>query len=320
MIGGEICGMGNSGVGKSGLLVVEACEYKRSFLNLEPEVAIITSIEEDHLDYYRDIQDIRDSFENFADRVIPTGILIGMVDNPLVSFIINNSGARSIGYGIKAGTIQAKNIKPCEHGNVFDCFYNDKLLGRINSSLWGLHNVLNVLAAVSVGIYFDISFSMIANALKEFPGVCRRSQMISNVKDIIIMDDYGHHPTEIIATLNGLRQRFPSRKIIVVFQPHQYSRTRFLLDDFAASFNVCSEVIIPDIYFVRDLEDEKKLINSQILVDKIQNNGIKARYISDFDEIVKYLVNEITPGDVVLTIGAGPIYQVGLKLKEILEK
>lgn len=320
VIGGEIYGIGNSGVENGNLLVVEACEYKRSFLNLEPEIAVITAIEEDHLDYYRDIKDIQNAFENFSERIMPGGKIIGMVEDPIVALIMNSCGVKSIGYGFNRGNVQAGNIRFLEDGNSFDCFYNGKLLGSVHCSMWGMHNVLNALAAISVGIILDIPFSVITRSLKEFPGVCRRSQIIGNVKDVVIIDDYGHHPTEIIATLKGLCQRFPKRRIIAVFQPHQYSRTRFLLKDFAASFNLCDEVIVPDIYFVRDSENERKLINSEILVKRIQNEGTKARYIGDFDEIVKYLVKNTSPGDLILTIGAGPIYEVGLKLKEALEK
>ncbi|OQB72020.1 MAG: UDP-N-acetylmuramate--L-alanine ligase [candidate division TA06 bacterium ADurb.Bin131] len=319
VIGGEICGIGNSGVGNSGLLVVEACEYKRSFLNLEPEIGVITAIEEDHLDYYRDIKDIQDAFENFSERIMPGGTLIGMSDDPAVADVMKKCGVMSIGYGLKSGNIRAKNINLLEDGNRFDCFYNGELLGGIFCSAWGIHNVLNALAVISVGITLGIPFSDIAEALKEFPGVFRRSQIIGKVNGIVIIDDYGHHPTEIVATLKGLRQRFPSRRIIVVFQPHQYSRTRFLLKDFASSFNLCDEVIVPDIYFVRDSENERKLINSEILVEKIQNQGTKAKYIPEFDEIVKYLVKNISRGDVVITIGAGPVYEVGLRFKTALE-
>ncbi len=320
VIGGEICGIGNSGVGKGGVLVVEACEYRRSFLNLEPEIAVITAIEEDHLDYYRDIRDIQDAFENFSERIVPEGKLIGMIEDPVVALVMRNCGVKSISYGFANGDVQAKNIDLFESGNRFDCFYNGKILGNIHSSVWGMHNVLNALATVSVGLILGIPFSDIAGSLKEFSGVCRRSQVIGWVNDIVIMDDYGHHPTEIVATLKGLRQRFPSRKIIAVFQPHQYSRTRFLLKDFATSFKSCDEVIVPDIYFVRDSENERKLINSEILVERIQNEGTKARYIADFDKIVDYLMGHISHGDLVLTIGAGPIYEVGLKLKAALEK
>ncbi|MCM8788245.1 MAG: hypothetical protein NC907_00465 [Candidatus Omnitrophica bacterium] len=173
---------------------------------------------------------------------------------------------------------------------------------------------------ISAGIILGIPFSSIAGALSEFPGVCRRSQIIAKIDDVLIVDDYGHHPTEIVATLNGLRQRFPSRKIIAVFQPHQYSRTRFMLDDFAASFKLADEVIVPDIYFVRDSENEKKLVNSEMLVNKIAKKGTVAKYIRKFEDIVNYLASIVEPGNLVVTIGAGPVYEIGIRLKEVMKK
>ncbi|MCM8764385.1 MAG: UDP-N-acetylmuramate--L-alanine ligase [Candidatus Omnitrophica bacterium] len=320
VIGGEILGYGNSGVGNNELLVVEACEYKRSFLNLAPEIGIITSIEEDHLDYYRDIDDIKNAFEDFSERIQPGGRIIGMVDDSAVRHVIKNCGAISLGYGIESGNIRAKNIRLLEDGNRFDCYYEDKKLGEIYTPVFGKHNVLNSLAVISAGIILGIPFSSIAGALSEFPGVCRRSQIIAKIDDVLIVDDYGHHPTEIVATLNGLRQRFPSRKIIAVFQPHQYSRTRFMLDDFAASFKLADEVIVPDIYFVRDSENEKKLVNSEMLVNKIAKKGTVAKYIRKFEDIVNYLASIVEPGNLVVTIGAGPVYEIGIRLKEVMKK
>ncbi|HOK80477.1 MAG TPA: UDP-N-acetylmuramate--L-alanine ligase [bacterium] len=320
VIGGEICGYGNSGVGKGNFLVVEACEYKRSFLNLEPEVGIITSIEEDHLDYYRDLNDIKNAFEDFSERIKPGGNLIGMIDDPVVASVLTRSGSVSTGYGLEHGDVVAENVRFLEEGNRFDCYYKGEKLGEVFTPVYGKHNVLNALAVICTGIVLNIPFSQIVDALEKFPGVLRRSQLLACVNDIYIIDDYGHHPTEIIATLKGLRQRFPSRRIIAIFQPHQYSRTRFLLKDFASSFALADEVIVPDIYFVRDTENEKQLVNSEMLVNKIIENGTQAQYIRDFDYIVDYLAKNIKPGNIVLTIGAGPIYEVGLKLKEVLMK
>ncbi|HOJ31025.1 MAG TPA: UDP-N-acetylmuramate--L-alanine ligase [bacterium] len=318
VIGGEICGYGNSGVGTGNFLVVEACEYKRSFLNFEPDVGIITSIEEDHLDYYRDINDIKNAFDDFSERIKPGGKLIGMMEDPLVASVMTKSGTISLGYGFEYGDVLAKNIRFTEEGNRFECYYSGKKLGEVFTPVYGKHNVLNVLAVICTGMVLDVPFSQIVDALDKFPGVLRRSQILACVNDIFIVDDYGHHPTEIVSTLRGLRQRFPSRRIITVFQPHQYSRTRFLLKDFAASFTLADEVIVPDIYFVRDTETEKYLVNSEILVNRILENGTMAKYIKDFDSIVAYLAKNVKPGSLVLTIGAGPIYEVGLKLKEAL--
>ncbi|MCM8825692.1 MAG: Mur ligase family protein, partial [Candidatus Omnitrophica bacterium] len=159
VIGGEIPGLGNSGVGSNDILVVEACEYKRSFLNLSPEVGIITSIEEDHLDYYRDLEDITNAFEDFSERIQPGGKIIGMVDDPVVRRVIKNCGAISLGYGIESGEIKAKNIRFSEDGNRFDCYRGDEKLGEVYMPVFGKHNVLNALAAISAGIVLGMPFS-----------------------------------------------------------------------------------------------------------------------------------------------------------------
>ncbi|MCL5408703.1 MAG: UDP-N-acetylmuramate--L-alanine ligase [Candidatus Omnitrophica bacterium] len=316
VIGGEITGLGNSGIGKSDFLVVEACEYKRSFLDYEPEIEVMTAIEEDHLDYYKDINDIVSAFKEFSGKIKNKGILIANTDDENVRSVISEYNGELLTYGIKNGHIRADNIILSEKGNTFDCLYNNKKIGTFRTNLYGLHNVLNSLACISAGITLKISLESIADSLEKFPGVNRRFQEIKNVNGITIMDDYGHHPTEIEATLKGLRQKYPQKRMLIIFQPHQYSRTRFLLKDFASSFSLADEVIVPDIYFVRDSEIEKKFINSKILVHEILKNGIQAKYIPKFSEIVKYLSREAKNGDLILTIGAGPINEVAYAFKD----
>jgi UDP-N-acetylmuramate--alanine ligase len=320
VIGGEITGLGNSGIGKSNYLVIEACEYKRSFLNYQPEIEIITAIEEDHLDYYKDINDIVSAFKEFSKKIKNKGMLIANIDDKNIQSVIREYSGDRLTYGINNGDIKADNIVLSEKGNVFDCIYKDKKIGKFQTNLYGLHNVLNSLACISVGITLQISLKDIKASLKKFPGVNRRFQEIKNINGVIIADDYGHHPTEIEATLKGIRQKYPQKRLIVVFQPHQYSRTRFLLKSFASSFSIADEVIVPDIYFVRDSEIEKKLVNSEILVHEISKNGIKAKYIPTFQAIVKYLLKEVKKEDIILTIGAGPINQVAYDFKEEIEK
>lgn len=319
VIGGEIIGLGNSGIGKSDFLVIEACEYKRSFLNYKPEIGVITAIEEDHLDYYKDINDIVSAFKEFSKKIKKNGTLIANADDKNIQSVISEYKEKILCYGIKSGDVQAKNIILSEKGNIFDCVYKDKKIGTFKTNLYGLHNVLNSLACISAGIILKIPLESIEKSLKNFPGVDRRFHEIKNIDGITIIDDYGHHPTEIEATLKGLNQKYPQKRLIVIFQPHQYSRTRFLLKDFASSFSLADEVIVPDIYFVRDSEMEKKFINSEILVNEISKNGTKAKYIPEFKGIVEYLIKETKKGDVVLTIGAGPINEVAYTLKNKIE-
>ncbi len=319
VIGGEITGIGNSGIGKSNFLVIEACEYKRSFLNYEPEIEIITAIEEDHLDYYKDINDIVSAFEEFSGKIKNKGTLIANADDKNIQVVISKYKGKILKYGIKNGDVRAENIILSEQGNIFDCVYKNKKIGIFKTNLYGLHNVLNSLACISTGIILELPMKNIEKLLKNFTGVNRRFQEIKTINGITIVDDYGHHPTEIEATLKSLKQKYPQKRLRIVFQPHQYSRTRFLLKDFASSFSLANEVIVPDIYFVRDSEIEKKLISSEMLVNEISKNGVKAKYIPEFKQIVEYLSKEAKNGDLILTIGAGPINEVAYALKNTIK-
>ncbi|RLI53139.1 MAG: UDP-N-acetylmuramate--L-alanine ligase, partial [Candidatus Thorarchaeota archaeon] len=182
------------------------------------------------------------------------------------------------------------------------------------------HNVLNALACISVGKILGIGVEKIKEAIETFPGVRRRCEIVGKEKGILIIDDYGHHPTEIKATLSSLKSVFPKRRLIVVFQPHQYSRTRFLLKDFASSFTDADKVVVPDIYFVRDSLKEKKLVNAEILVDRIRKNGKEALYLPTFEEIVEYLMEILRKNDIILTLGAGPVDWVAKRLLERLRE
>jgi len=312
LIGGEISGLGNSGVGSSELLVVEACEYKRSFLSYYPETAIITGIEEDHLDYYKDINDIKNAFLDFAGNVRgENGAVVYCADDGNASAIAGKlKNKNTISYGLKNGRWTAKNISFMKGVSEFDCFFEGKKCGAVKLGISGKHNVQNSLAAIACARHLGGPWKGIKKGLAVFKGVHRRCELLGKEKGVTVMDDYGHHPTEIMCTLGCVRKMFPGARLIVVFQPHQYSRTRFLLKEFALSFSEADKVVVPDIYFVRDSIMEKKLVNAQILVDKIRKNGREALYLPAFKEITEYLLEIVKPGDVVLTIGAGPVNKV----------
>jgi len=320
VIGGEICGIGNSGVGKGDYLVVEACEYRRSFLFYYPEIAVITNIDEDHLDYYRNLSEIEEAFGSFASQVKPGGCLVICAEEENLVKFIRPEATTVVTYGLTSGHWQATDIEGCASGTFFYCSFQGKRLGRIHLPLFGRHNVLNALAVTAVGKQLGIDFSIISRSLASFPGVHRRMEIIGEVKGILVMDDYGHHPTEIRVTLQALKTRYPGRRLIAVFQPHQYSRTRFLLEDFAASFQLADRVILPDIYFVRDSEREKQLVNSALLAERIRRHGRQALYLPGEGDIIAYLKEIVSAGDIVLTIGAGPINRLGQLFVKEMEK
>ena len=314
LIGGEIINIGNSGVGNGEFLVVEACEYKRSFLNYFPEIEIITNIEKDHLDYYKDLNDIKRAFKEFVKNLKKDGILIYCNEDKGLSEIVKSEKINKISYGLDSGDIQARNIKLIGRKTFFECYFKNKKIGEFKINLWGKHNVLNCLAVIGVGFYLSLPLEKIKKGIESFKGVHRRCEILAEIDGITIIDDYGHHPTEIKSTISCIKNVFPDRRLIVIFQPHQYSRTRFLLKEFAKSFYLADKIVVPDIYFVRDSLIEKKLINAEILVEKIRKNGKEAIYLPTFNEIVEYIDEIKKKGDVILTIGAGPVDKIAKKL------
>jgi len=321
LVGGEIIGLGNSSAGKGDFLIVEACEYKKSFLNYFPEIGVITNIERDHLDYYKNISEIKKAFREFLENVDENGVIIYCEEDKNTREVVEKVKKEKISYGLDRGDVRAKGIIIKNEKTEFTCVVDGKDKIRIGLNIWGLHNIQNTLASIGVGLWLGLSWSEIKEGIESFKGVHRRCEIIGEVKGVLIIDDYGHHPTEIKATLRCIREVFPQKRLIVVFQPHQYSRTRFLLKEFSHSFILADKVVVPDIYFVRDSIIEKKLVNAEMLVERIRRNGKEALYLPTFDEIIEYLVEIVKPGDIVLTIGAGPVDYVGKTLfKRLREK
>lgn len=311
VIGGEIPALGgNSGTGKGEYLVAEACEFHRNFLSLRPQVIVITNIEEDHLDYYHDLTEIEEAFLKFLSLLPPDGFAVLCRENDNLMEVAGRFDGSYVTYGFGEADFQAKKITLTPDGSSFQVFFQEKELGSVTIPLPGQHNVLNSLAAFSVCYKIGLQPEVIINALADFGGVRRRLELKGHYNGASVLDDYGHHPSEIVATLKALRQFYPTGRLFVVFQPHQYSRTRFFLDDFARSFNLADEVIVPEIYFVRDSEESRRSVSSEDLVAKLTAQNKKAQFISPFEAIVTYLKGKVGKGDVVLTIGAGPVYQV----------
>jgi UDP-N-acetylmuramate--alanine ligase len=307
----------SSGIADGKYFVAEACEYDRSFLNLKSKIGCILNIEADHLDYYKDEAEIVEAFEQFARGIKPGGVLIANGQDANVAKIIdscfrrNDNCIRCETFGLDENcNFYAQNLQLNNGLYTFDIYHNGKLLGATKITLPGKHNVLNALAVTAMAVNAGLSPEKILQLLPGFTGVERRLMLKGQVGQITILDDYAHHPTEIRASLAAMRQRYQPKRIWCIFQPHQYSRTRFLLDDFAESFKLADITIVPEIYFVRDSQAEKKEVNAQILVERIRANGTEAIFIDGFEKICDYLKKKVHPGDLVVTMGAGDIWKV----------
>jgi len=301
-------------VGASRYFIAEACEYDRSFLNLYPQIGVILNIEEDHLDYYKDIDEIIEAFAKFASQIRSNGKLIVNGEDSNVAKCLNSS-VRIETFGLNENCDwRAENIDLTDGVYEFDVYYNDKFLGRAALQIPGRHNIYNALPAIACSYSAGVEPEKIFSALKRFQGAFRRLTLKGSAAQITVLDDYAHHPTEIQASLLAARERYNPQRLWCIFQPHQHSRTRFLLDDFAKSFSSADIVVVPDIYFVRDSQTERQLINSGDLVAKISQQGGTACYLPRFDQILQYLKSQIEPGDLVITMGAGDIWKVADEL------
>ncbi len=312
---------GGSGVGDGPHFVAEACEYDRSFLNLRPRAAAILNIEEDHLDCYENLAAINEAFQQFANLVPPDGLVVVNGQDPNCLAIANKLDINVETFGFDAqDTWQAVDLSLRDGCYEFTMRHNGESLGRVCLSIPGEHNVSNALAVAALASHAGVSWTHISEALREFHGAQRRLQMIGEVDGVTVVDDYAHHPTEIRVTLKAARQRFGPRRVWCVFQPHQHSRTRFLLSDFARSFELADYVVVPRIYFVRDSERERQAVCAADLVEQVRATGGHAVHIPEFNTIIQTLVSDLKPGDLVITMGAGDIWKVADELVQRLRK
>lgn len=310
---------GGSGAGAGRHFVAEACEYDRSFLNLRPRRAVILNIEEDHLDCYKDIDAIRAAFAAFAQQVPDDGLVVLNAQDVRCRALRPAVTARVETFGCDEHvTWRATDITLIDGRYAFNVVHDGTLLGRVHPALPGRHNVDNALAVIALAHDSGVPWSEMQRGLHEFAGARRRLELRGEVAGRTILDDYAHHPTEIRATLKAARERFNPKRLWCVFQPHQHSRTRFLLTDFAQSFSYADRVVVPDIYFVRDSQRERELVCAQDLVNEIQGRGGDATFIPQFDAIVALLAQETQPGDIILTMGAGNIWKVADELVQRL--
>lgn len=292
-------------VASGDLFIAEACEYCNSFLNFNPTVAVIGNVEEDHLDFFKDIDDIVSSFRAFAEKVPATGAVIANYDDENAMRAIAGIERTQITFGMSDGAdVMAKNISYSGGCTEFTLLYKGEELCKINLSVAGKHNVYNALAAAAASLFIGISPKCIAAGLLKFTGAGRRFERKGEVNGADVYDDYAHHPSEVEATLKTVKD-MGYKRVICVFQPHTYTRTAALKDDFIEALKYADKVLLGHIYAAR--EKNTIGISSQVIADGIQD----AEYIEDFDGLALRLSELAEPGDLILTMGAGDIYKVG---------
>jgi len=320
IVGGLSPNFNNMGfkIGSGDFFIAEACEYDRSFHNLEMRYAIINNIEEDHLDYYKDLDEIIESFHHFALKIPYEGYLFYAKHSINTRRFIHTLACHTVSYSIdEAADFAARDIVYNGSQTTFTVDDGNTTI-PFELSITGKHNVINALAAIACARTVGVGYPDIQTALFSFKTPKRRFEVIYK-NEIIIIDDYAHHPTEIESVLKSIKQIYKRKRLITIFQPHQHSRTRFLLNDFAKSLRFADRVILPDIYFVRDHEDEKKMIHSRSLIELLENSGISSIYLPSFEEILNHLKGMIKGNEVVITMGAGDVYKIAYSLKSFLE-
>lgn len=301
---------GNIRVGQSEMFLTEACEYTNSFLSFFPKISIILNIDADHLDFFKDINDIRHSFRKFAELLPSDGTLIINADTPAYEDIIRDLPCSVITYGLEHDAqYTVQDITYDEFGHAtFTVLKDGQNVGTYSLKVPGIHNVSNALSAVAVGHLLGLPDSAITEGLNGFTGTDRRFQLKGTVAGVTIIDDYAHHPTEIEATLRAAKN-YPHKTTWCVFQPHTYSRTKALLPEFAQALTLADHVVLADIYAAR--ETDNLGISSEDLRRQIQELGTPCEYFPTFDEIENYLLENCTKGDLLITMGAGDVVNIG---------
>jgi UDP-N-acetylmuramate--alanine ligase len=321
VVGGVVGAFGsNAHLGTSDLMVVEADESDRSFLMLTPTIAVVTNIDREHMDYYHDMDDVRLCFRNFVNKVPFYGSSVLCLDDPNVQAIIPHIERRRMTYGLSAqADVSAHGIHyNSSFGSTFTVWRGSDVVGEVSLRVPGVHNVYNSLAAIAVGFELDVPFDQIADALNSFTGASRRFQLRGQINDIMVIEDYGHHPTEIRVTLAAAKIGSGGRRIVVLFQPHRYTRTHDLMQEFARSFNNADTLFITDIYAAS--EDPIEGVTAETLTSAITRFGHKdARYVGKLEDAAAALHAHVQPGDLVLTMGAGTVNRVADQLVELLE-
>ncbi len=313
VIGGRLNSLRSSArLGQGEIMVAEADESDGSFLYLSPIIAMITNIDREHLDHYQGgVAEIEDAFVAFANKVPFYGLVIVCLDDPRVQEIIPRISRRLCTYGFSPqADLRAAKVLIEGMNSSFMVMAGEQELGEVIIGLPGRHYVQNALAAIAAGLEMGLDFDLIRRNLRQFSGVQRRLQIVGECRGAIVIDDYGHHPTEIIATLGALRQAFPERRLVVVFQPHRYTRTKHLFADFLVAFNEADELLVTAIYPAGEVPIEG--ITAEHMAEEIKHHGHKnVRYFTDQPAIVSYLRDNLRDDQVLVTLGAGDINKVG---------
>ncbi len=319
VIGGRLNSLGsNARLGQGEFLVAEADESDGSFLKLMPTIAVVTNIDADHLDYYKGIEEIKETFLQFIHKIPFFGLAIVCLDHPNIQSLIPKLKKRFTTYGLTAqADFRAEEIEFEGLSTSFDVLFQRRRLGRLTLRMPGLHNVYNALATVAAAFELDLSFQTVQEALAEFSGIQRRFQIKGEKRGILVVDDYGHHPVEVMATLKAAKTGW-KRRLIVVFQPHRYTRTKALFREFLTAFYDAEILILTEIYPAG--EERIEGVEAKALYEGIRESGHReATYLPEKKEIVEHLLKILQPGDMVITLGAGDIWQVADELVERLE-
>lgn len=313
IVGGKLSSFGgtNARLGHGDYIVVEADEFDRSFLQLTPVIAAITTLEREHLDIYTDLEDIKRAFVEFANKVPFYGFVILCLDEPSIQEILPLIRKKIVTYGINAQSdLRAINISFDANRSKFNLLRLGKDLGEIKLNVPGLHNVKNSIAAIGIGLELGIEFSKIKKAVESFTGVYRRIELKAEINDVMVVDDYAHHPTEVQATLSALKSGWPQKRVVAVFQPHLYSRTRDFHDEFGKSFLNADVLVVTEIYPAR--EEPIQGITGELIVNDAKSFGHKeAFYVIDKKQLPEFLMKLKKSGDIVVTLGAGDISKYG---------
>ena len=317
VIGGRLNALGsNAKLGRGDFLVAEADESDGSFLKLSPTIAVVTTVDAEHLDYYRDLAHIQDTFVEFINKVPFYGMAVLCLDQENIQALLPRVEKRYVTYGLRSqADVLARDVEFAGMTSACRVFWKGELLGRLALNVPGLHNVYNALAAVVVGMDLDLRFEVIRDALAEFTGVDRRFQVRGEAGGITVVDDYAHHPVELKATLNAAKDGF-GRRVIAVFQPHRYSRTQALLGEFSTAFYQADRLFVTEIYPAGEAPIPG--VSGRQIADGVAGHGHRhVTYVADKSELAKAVLDQVAPGDMVLTLGAGDVWRVG---EEILDR
>lgn len=310
----------SAGSGGSRVFVAEACEYDRSFLNLAPHRAIITTVNTDHLDIYGDLAGVQESFAEFAARIRPEGVLVHPADDEAVAPVVGSARCKRLTFSTSGpADLVALDIRADGARTAFELLFDGERTGTVSLRLPGVHNVRNALAALAICVDLGLPLDSVVPGLESFAGVERRFEHRGDAGGVTVIDDYAHHPTEIRALLQGAAMRYPDRRLVVVFQPHQLSRTRLLMGEFASAFGRADLLIVTNVYAARDAGAKAAGLSSATLVERIAQTGTRVERTSDIPATTELLSQRLEPGDVVLTVGAGDVHLVAGEILARLE-